>query len=274
MIFDYECVKEATEFIQKQGCLNPSVGVILGSGLGGFADSLTDKQIVTYNTIPHFSASTVPGHAGQLVFGYCQNTPVVVMQGRVHCYEGYSPAQVVFPVRVLRQLGVKKLIITNAAGGINSDFEAGDLMLIDDHLNMMGQNPLVGENDERYGTRFPDMSKAYNPVLKELAIKTAKDLGIKLHKGNYAAMLGPSYETPAEIFMLKTIGADAVGMSTVPEVIVANHMKLDVCGISCITNLAAGIHKGTLKHDHIADAAKKSGEAFSNLLTQLIQKLS
>ncbi|MBI1944321.1 MAG: purine-nucleoside phosphorylase [Deltaproteobacteria bacterium] len=253
-----------------------TVGVVLGSGLGHVADVVVDNggAAVEYGTIPHFPTSSVEGHKGRLVAGSVGGARVLLMQGRVHRYEGYTAAQVVFPVRVLHALGVRRLIVTNAAGGIGDGFVPGDLMLIEDHLNLTGDNPLVGANDARFGPRFPDMSDAYSARLREEADKVAAERSLALRRGVYAGLLGPSYETPAEIRMLKTLGAHAVGMSTVHEVIAANHLGTEVLGISCITNLAAGISKVKLSHDEVKETADRVGQAFSGLVLQLIPRLA
>jgi purine-nucleoside phosphorylase len=225
----------------RAGALKPRVGIVLGSGLGAFADGLSDKISIPYGEIRHFPASSVAGHAGRLVFGTLLGQPLVAMQGRVHAYEGYSPAQVVLPTRVLCLLGIEALVVTNAAGGINASLSPGDLMAITDHINLAGWNPLTGPNLDSLGPRFPDMSRAYHPGLLQLLLECAQQTDVLLRTGVYAIASGPSYETPAEIRMLRTLGADAVGMSTVPEVIAAAHMGVPVAGISCVTNLAAGI---------------------------------
>ncbi|MCC7075037.1 MAG: purine-nucleoside phosphorylase [Deltaproteobacteria bacterium] len=253
-----------------------AVGVVLGSGLGHVADVVEENggKAVEYSAMPHFPTSSVEGHKGRLVAGRVGGARVVLMQGRVHRYEGYSAAQVVFPVRVLHALGVRRLLVTNAAGGLGDGFVAGDLMLIEDHLNLTGDNPLVGANDARFGARFPDLSDAYAARLRELAVKVATERSIALRRGVYAGLLGPSYETPAEIRMLKTLGAHAVGMSTVHEVIAANHLGMEVLGISCITNLAAGISPVKLSHDEVKETATRVGQVFSGLVLQLIPTLA
>lgn len=253
-----------------------AVGVVLGSGLGHVADVVEENggKAVEYGVLPHFPTSSVEGHKGRLVAGQVGGARVVLMQGRVHRYEGYSAAQVVFPIRVLHALGVRRLLVTNAAGGLGDGFVAGDLMLIEDHLNLTGDNPLVGANDARFGPRFPDLSDAYATPLRDVAAKVATERGITLRRGVYAGLLGPSYETPAEIRMLKTLGAHAVGMSTVHEVIAANHLGMEVLGVSCITNLAAGISPVKLSHDEVKDTATRVGQVFSGLVLQLIPKLA
>ncbi|MBL8919426.1 MAG: purine-nucleoside phosphorylase [Myxococcaceae bacterium] len=252
----------------------PKVGLILGSGLGAFADSLTKSVSIPYADLPDFPRSSVAGHAGKLVLGFHEGTlPVVTMQGRVHSYEGYAPWQVGFPARVLCRLGIKALVVTNAAGGINTGFAVGDLMAITDHLNLSGSNPLVGPNDEVLGPRFPDMSHAYDPGFLDLLRAAAKAEQVPLREGVYVSLSGPSYETPAEIRMLRTLGADAVGMSTVPEVIVAAHMGVKVTGISCITNLAAGLSKQKLSHAEVSETADRVKDVFSRLLTRFLSNL-
>ena len=252
----------------------PKLGVILGSGLGAFADSLEKAVSIEYRELPDFPTSSVHGHAGRLVLGYRGNVPVVAMQGRVHFYEGYAPWQVAFPARVLCRLGVKHLTVTNAAGGINKGFKVGDLMAITDHLNLAGFNPLVGPNEDALGPRFPDMSHAYDPAAREVLLGSAKAVGTSLQQGVYVSLSGPSYETPAEIRMLRTLGGDAVGMSTVPEVIVAQHMGVKVTGISCITNLAAGISDQKLSHDEVSEVANKVKDTFTKLLGRFLDDVA
>ena len=252
----------------------PKAGLILGSGLGAFAESLERRVVIPYAELPDFPRSSVVGHAGQLVLGFHQGTlPVVTMQGRVHAYEGYLPWQVSFPARVLCRLGIKGLVVTNAAGGINTGFGVGDLMAITDHLNLSGFNPLVGPNDDSMGPRFPDMSHAYDPAFLAMLRDAAKVEQVAMREGVYVSLSGPSYETPAEIRMLRTLGADAVGMSTVPEVIVAAHMGVKVAGISCITNLAAGLSKQKLSHTEVSETADRVKDVFSRLLTRFLSNL-
>ena len=271
---EYGKAREAARFVEGRTKLRPRIGLILGSGLGAFADALKDTTIVKYQYIPHFPVSTAVGHAGRLVVGTCGGVAVAAMQGRAHYYEGYPIQQVVFPVRVLKLLGVKTLIVTNAAGGISRKLQARGLMLITDHLNLMGANPLAGPNEEEFGVRFPDMTEAYSKKLRETAKKVARRVKLKLYEGVYAAVHGPSYETPAEIRMLGRLGADAVGMSTVPEVIAANHMGMRVLGISCVTNMAAGLAKGKLSHDEVLEAGERVGKEFSGFLAALIPELA
>jgi purine-nucleoside phosphorylase len=252
----------------------PKVGIILGSGLGDFATALQDPTVIPYADLPSFPLSGVQGHAGRLVLGTLDGQGVVAMQGRVHYYEGYSPQDVAFPARVLSALGIKGLVVTNAAGGINSAFQVGDLMAITDHINLAGYNPLIGPNDPKLGPRFPDMSHAYDPKLLALLEQCAIQAGVPLRKGVYCCLAGPSYETPAEIRMLRTLGADAVGMSTVPEVIAAAHMGVKVAGISCITNLAAGLGAHPLSHSEVADVAARVRGVFTRLLERFLPELA
>lgn len=267
-------IEEACSELRKRfGDRAPRVGLILGSGLGSFADSLKNKVVVGYGDIPGFPTSSVKGHAGQLVLGQVGETWALVMQGRVHYYEGYEMSEVVFPTRVLVSLGCKILVVTNAAGGIHPDFEAGDLVLLHDHLNLMGTNPLRGANADSLGPRFPDMSDAYDSRLRALAREVARGENVDLRTGVYAALSGPTYETPAEIRMLRTLGADLVGMSTVPEVIAAGHMGARVIGISCVTNLAAGISPVPLSHEEVAETAGRVEKTFVGLIGALTQRL-
>lgn len=266
-----ECVEAISE---RSGGFIPKVAVILGSGLGEFADALEEKQVIPYFELPHFPAASVQGHAGRLVLGKLDGQPVAAMQGRVHFYEGYAPWQVAFPTRVLCALKIKTLVVTNAAGGINLSFKVGDLMTITDHLNLTGWNPLVGSNDERFGPRFPDMSRTYDPELQKLLHGCATQDGVALRQGVYVGLSGPSYETPAEIRMLRQLGGDAVGMSTVPEVITAAHMGVKVAGISCITNLAAGIGDGALSHDEVSETANKVKHVFGRLLRRFLPQVA
>ncbi|MCX6580080.1 MAG: purine-nucleoside phosphorylase [Candidatus Aminicenantes bacterium] len=268
----YDQIEEAVAFIKSRAPLAPEVGVVLGSGLGEFAESVTEKIIIPYETIPHFKKVSVAGHAGRLVIGKIKDKPTAVMQGRYHYYEGHDIAEVVFPVRVLCRLGIKKLLLTNAAGGINTMLVPGDLMIIRDHINMMGLNPLWGENDDRLGPRFPDMSRVYDANMVEIIAQAMQTMGMGVKKGVYLALSGPSYETPAEIRMLAAMGADAVGMSTVPEAIVARHMGAAVAGISCVSNLAAGISKTPLCHKEVTETANRVKDLFINLLSAVIPK--
>lgn len=266
----YERAEHATRIIRARINVEPRIAVVLGSGLGGFADDFEDAAAVPYEEIPGFMRSTAQGHAGRLVAGKVDSVPIVAMQGRVHYYEGYSLEEVTFPIRTFGLLGIKTLILTNAAGGINVQLTQGGLMVLTDHLNLMGDNPLRGPNDERFGPRFPDMSSVYSPELQELAVEEAKAIGVEMRRGVYCALSGPSYETPAEIHLLRTLGADAVGMSTVPEAIVARHMGLEVLGISCITNLAAGIGDEPINHDEVMATGDRVRESFTELLRRIV----
>lgn len=250
----------------------PEVGVVLGSGLGAFADLLTDAQSLPFSAFPHFPVSSVVGHAGRVVSGRIGGVRAIVLQGRVHGYEGYSPQEVVFPIRVLCRLGIKALVLTNAAGCINPAWAAGDLMRIDDHLNLSGRNPLVGPNESALGPRFPDLSTAYDPRLRRAVAAAAEARGVALRAGTYVCLLGPSYETPAEIRMLRTLGGDAVGMSTVPEAIAAAHMGVPVAGISCLTNMAAGILDQPLSHAEVTETADRVRDQFVALLAELLPR--
>ncbi|NLW24286.1 MAG: purine-nucleoside phosphorylase [Clostridia bacterium] len=266
-------MEKTINFIQDKIKINPQVGLILGSGLGDLAEEVREAVTIPYAEIPGFPVSTVQGHKGQLVIGNLQGVPVFTLQGRFHYYEGYSMDKITFPVRVMQGLGISTLIVTNAAGGINLNFTSGALMLIKDHINLMGDNPLRGKNWEELGPRFPDMTNAYSPRLLKLAQEVAADLKIKVESGVYVALPGPSYETPAEIRFLRTIGADAVGMSTVPEVIVANHGGMEVLGISCITNMAAGVTGKKLSHEEVVETANRVKDNFKTLLLGIIKKL-
>ena len=270
---EFEKVQQAARLIEGRTTLRPRIGLVLGSGLGAFADGLEDATAIPYEQIPHFPVSTAVGHAGRLVVGQCAKISVAVMQGRVHFYEGYSLREVTFPIRVLGALGIRALVFTNAAGGINRKLRARGLLLIRDHLNFQGSNPLVGANDERFGPRFPDMTEAYSKKFRTTAKQVARKLRLRLFEGVYAALHGPSYETPAEIRALARLGADVVGMSTVPEVIVANHMGIEVLGISCVTNMAAGISKQKINHDEVLEAGERVGRQFTAFLRALIPAL-
>jgi purine-nucleoside phosphorylase len=266
----YERAEHATRIIRAQINVEPRIAVVLGSGLGSFADAFEERVNIPYEEIPGFMRSTAEGHAGQLVVGKVDSVPVVAMQGRMHYYEGYSLEEVTFPVRTFKLLGIKTLILTNAAGGINVQLTQGALMVLSDHLNLMGDNPLRGANDERFGPRFPDMSSVYSPELQELVIEEAKAIGVEVRRGIYGALSGPSYETPAEIHLLRNLGADAVGMSTVPEAIVARHMGLEVLGISCITNMAAGIGDEPINHEEVMATGDRVRGTFAELLGKVI----
>lgn len=251
----------------------PDVGVVLGSGLGDFADALTDAVATPYAEIPNWPVSKVIGHAGKLVAGNLAGKRVAALSGRAHFYEGHELRTVTFAIRVLGLLGVKRIILTNAAGGINPSFKPGTLMVMDDHINLLGSNPLIGENDERFGPRFPDMTEVYSKRLRALADEASVARSVPLAHGIYVAVHGPSYETPAEIRFLRTIGADAVGMSTVPEALVARHLGLEVLGISCITNPAAGVLPQPLHHDDVMEVARRVKGEFSSLLEGIIERL-
>lgn len=264
----------AAKFILSKTKLRPKIAIVLGSGLGAFADDLSDSVRIPYEKIPGFPRSTAVGHAGRLVIGQAGNVAVAAMQGRVHFYEGYSAKEVVFPMRVLGRLGICAAILTNAAGGINLDFKQGALVVLRDHINLQGTNPLIGPNDERFGTRFPDMTQAYWMPYRESALTEAKRLGIEIHEGVYAALAGPNYETPAEIHYLRTIGADLVGMSTVPEVIVARQMGIRVLGISCVTNMAAGILDQPINHAEVMETGERVKSQFVGLLRAVIPRIA
>jgi purine-nucleoside phosphorylase len=266
--------KEAVQYIQSNISAVPSTGLVLGSGLGVLADEIKNPVVLKYEDIPGFPVSTVEGHAGQLVFGELEGMQVAAMQGRFHYYEGYSLQEVTFPIRVMNALGVKRLLVTNAAGGVNHDFEPGDLMIIDDHINWLGANPLIGENDAELGPRFPDMSSAYSKGLAKIADEAALSLNIRIQRGTYMANTGPAYETPAEVRMARVLGADAVGMSTVPEVIVAVHGGMEVLGISCISNLAAGMLDQPLSHDEVMDTTSKVQEDFLKLMKETLRRIA
>ncbi|HEV2298529.1 MAG TPA: purine-nucleoside phosphorylase [Candidatus Acidoferrales bacterium] len=264
----------AAKFISAKTRLRPKIALVLGSGLGAFPDELSDAVRIPYERIPHFPHSTVIGHAGCLVIGKSESVPVAVMRGRVHFYEGYSLKEVIFPMRVFSRLGIRAVILTNAAGGINLNFEQGALVVLRDHINLQGVNPLVGPNDERFGARFPDMTDTYYKEYRSAALEEAKRLGIVAHEGVYAGMAGPSYETPAEIRFLRTIGADVVGMSTVPEVIAARHMGMRVLGISCVTNMAAGIFEGPIHHEDVLEAGERMKGQFMALLRAMLPRIA
>lgn len=270
----YARVEQAARTIRARAADEARVAVVLGSGLGGFADDFEAAVKIPYAEIPGFAVSTVEGHAGSLVIGKVGSVPVVAMQGRVHFYEGYSMEEVTFPIRTFKLLGVKTLLLTNAAGGIDVELSQGALMVINDHLNLIGVNPLRGPNDERFGPRFPDLTEVYSRALQEIAVEEARALGIEIRRGVYAALSGPSYETPAEIHMLRSFGADAIGMSTVPEAIVARQMGMDVLGISCITNMAAGISEEPINHEEVMETAERVRVAFTQLLRRIIGRLS
>jgi len=271
---DFSRAESAAQFLLMQTSLRPRIGLVLGSGLGGFADEVAEAVRVPYSSIPFFPRSTAIGHAGQLVIGLAEGVPVAIMQGRVHLYEGYTAQQVAFPVRVLGRMGMHAIILTNAAGGINLEYQQGALVAIRDHINLQGHNPLAGANAERFGLRFPDMTEAYSKPYREMARRVAKGLGQNLYEGVYAGLLGPSYETPAEIRYLRVIGADLVGMSTVPEVIAARHMGIKVLAISCVTNMAAGILDKPLHHLEVLETAERVGGDFTALLRAIIKEIA
>jgi len=271
---EFSRATRAARFIQSRTKLRPKIALVLGSGLGAFADELSSAKRIPYAKIPGFPQSTVFGHASQLVIGKVGDLPVAVMQGRVHLYEGYSAKEVTFPMRVLGRLGIRAAILTNAAGAINRDYSQGALVAIRDHINSQGENPLIGPNDEKFGTRFPDMSEAYAKEFREIARREAERLGIPLHEGVYAALKGPSFETPAEIRYLKAIGADLVGMSTVLEVIAARHMGIRVLGISCATNMAAGILDQPLSHAEVMETTGRVGAQFIALLRAVVPQIA
>jgi len=274
MTDQFTLADSAAQLILHRSPLRPKIGLVLGSGLGAFADSLTDSARIPYSDIPSFPQSTAIGHAGRLVIGNASQVPVAAMQGRVHQYEGYSAQQVAFPIRVFGRMGIKAVILTNAAGGINLGYSQGALVLIQDHINLQGSNPLVGPNDDRFGVRFPDMTRAYSRAFRQIAREEASKLNILLYEGVYAALLGPSYETPAEIDHLRRIGADLVGMSTVAEVIAARHMGLNVLAISCVTNMAAGILDQPLSHAEVMETGERVKSTFEALLRAVLPRIA
>lgn len=262
----YECVRKKTDFV-------PRVAIVLGSGLGDYAESIRVFCELPYGEIEGFPVSTVPGHAGKFIFGYIDEIPVVCMKGRVHFYEGYPISDVVLPARLMKMMGAEILFLTNAAGGVNTSFHAGDLMLIKDHISVFAPNPLIGPNIDELGVRFPDMSTVYDGELQALIKKTAKENQIYLQEGVYAQLTGPSFESPAEIRMMRTLGCDAVGMSTVVEAIAANHMGMRICGISCISNLAAGMTMNPLTHEEVQEAADMAAPNFKKLVTESVKSM-
>ena len=272
--YTYAQYAESAEALRaKLGSFTPKVLLILGSGLGSLGDEVEDAIVVPYEEVPHMKYSTAPGHKGQFVFGRLGGQDVAVMQGRLHTYEGWDFDDVSYPVRVLRLLGAETLLVTNAAGAVNDAFDVGDIMLITDHINFLGRNPLMGPNESDFGVRFCDMSYAYAPYLRQIALDAAEELGQHLEQGVYVATTGPSYETPAEIRMFRIWGASAVGMSTVPEVIVANHCGIDVMGISCITNMAAGVLDQKLSEEEVLETGARVGAEFQALMTRIVEKL-
>ncbi len=260
----YKCVREKVDFV-------PKVAIVLGSGLGDFANKIKVVSELSYDRIDEFPVSTVPGHAGKFIFGYVGDVPVVCMKGRVHYYEGYPISDVVLPIRLMKLLGAEILFLTNAAGGVNTDFHPGDLMMLTDHIACFAPNPLLGPNVDELGKRFPDMSNVYDDDLQEVIREKAKVCDIPIQEGVYTYLTGPSYESPADIRMLRTFGTDAVGMSTVPEAIAANHMGMKICGISCITNMAAGILKQHLNHEEVQETADKAAANFQKLVMEVIK---
>lgn len=269
-----EKLGQAAAFVQEKiGKAKPQIGIILGSGLGGLAGKITEPVCIPYAAVPHMKASTAPGHAGQFVVGRLGGKRVICMQGRLHYYEGHQMQEIVFPVRLMKQLGIRALIVTNAAGGVNKAFSVGDMMLIRDHINFMGTNPLIGPNEETLGERFFDMTYAYEKGLRDLAKRHAGEMGMPLQEGVYAAMMGPSFETPAEIQMLRVLGADAVGMSTVPEVIAASHMRLPVLAVSLITNMAAGVLDQPLSGEEVIEIGKQKGAQMQALVERVIEEM-
>ena len=266
----YQKVSECYDSIKDKIPFVPKVALVLGSGLGNYADTMEIKAEISYSEIKNFPVSTVPGHEGKFIFGYVRKVPFVCMKGRVHYYEGYPITDVVLPARLMKMMGAEILFLTNASGGINQEFGAGSFMLITDHISCFAPNPLIGQNIDELGCRFPDMSKIYDPELNQIIRDTAKEFGIPLKEGVYVQLTGPSFESPAEIRMLKTLGADAVGMSTVVEAIAANHMGMRICGISCVANLAAGMTDQPLTHDEVQEAANKAAPLFQKLITESI----
>ncbi len=274
MADQFTLAESAAQFVLSRTSLRPKIALVLGSGLGGFADSLAEAVRVPYADIPSFPQSTAIGHAGRLVVGNAGGVAVAAMQGRVHLYEGYSPQEVTFPIRVFGRMGMRAVILTNAAGGINLIYSQGALVLIRDHINLQGTNPMVGPNDDRFGVRFPDMTQAYARDYREIARQEGHKLGMTLHEGVYAGLLGPSYETPAEIEYLRRIGADLVGMSTVAEVIAARHMGIKVLAISCVTNMAAGILDQTLSHAEVMETGERVKTTLESLLRAVLPRMA
>ena len=260
----------AADYLLVRTQLRPRIAIVLGSGLGAFANQLDNPVAISFADIPHFPQSTVPGHSGRLVFGTISNIPVAVMQGRVHAYEGYSSDEVTFPIRVLGRMGITQTILTNAAGGINPAFKQGQLILLADHINLTGRNPVSGANDDRFGPRFFDMSEAYSARLRSFAHQAADAMKFRLDEGVYLSVLGPSFETPAEIRAFATLGADLIGMSTVQETIVARHMGIEVLGISCVTNMASGIQKEPLSHEEVMETGRAVEAQLADLLTRVV----
>lgn len=264
----------AAQFVLSQTQLRPNVGIVLGSGLGGFADELSKSVRIPYSQIPGFPRSTAIGHAGQMVIGNADAIPIAAMQGRAHLYEGYTPQQVAFPIRAFGRMGIRAVILTNAAGGINLAYKQGALVVIRDHINLQGHNPLVGENDVCFGIRYPDMTMTYWKPYRQFAREEVQKLGLEIHEGVYAGMLGPSFETPAEIRFLRTIGADVVGMSTISEVIAARHMGMKILAISCVTNMAAGILDQILTHEEVLETGERVKGAFTALVKAVLPRVA
>ena len=267
---NYEKIKAAAEYIRQRVSIRPTIGLVLGSGLGGYADTLEDAVRIPYSQIPNFPVPTIQGHSGALVFGRKCGQEVVVLQGRIHYYEGLPQQEITLPIRVLAALGVKTVVLTNACGGVNLNFQPGDLMLISDHINYSGGNPLIGPNMDEFGPRFPDMSDLYTAALRTQIKEKAQEAGIPLQEGVYAMYSGPSYETPAEIRMFRVMGADTVGMSTVPEAIVAGHCGMQVVGVSCITNMAAGVLPVKLSHEEVTETATRVRAVFQKLVDLIV----
>jgi purine-nucleoside phosphorylase len=271
---EFSQATRAAKFILSKTRLRPGVALVLGSGLGAFAEEFTDPTKIPYKKIPHFPRPTAIGHAGQLVIGSIGKIPVVGMQGRVHLYEGYSAKEVAFPIRVFARMGIKAIILTNAAGGINLNYSEGALVAIRDHINLQARNPLIGQNDDRFGPRFPDMTRAYDPEFRRFVAEEGKKLKLNLHEGVYLALAGPNYETPAEIHAFRTLGADLVGMSTVPEVITARHNEARVLGISCVTNMAAGVTGARLTAEEVFETGARVKNDFVALLRAVIPRIA
>jgi purine-nucleoside phosphorylase len=271
---DFVRAERAAKFILSKTKLRPRIGLVLGSGLGAFANELAGATRIDYKKIPHFPRSTAIGHAGRMVIGKVGTLPVVAMQGRVHFYEGYTPGEVIFPMRVMARMGVRAVLITNAAGGINRDFKQGCLVVLRDHINLQGTNPLIGPNEERFGVRFPDMTQVYWKPYQDAALQEGKRLGVEMSQGVYAALTGPSYETPAEICYLRAIGADLVGMSTAPEVIAAAHLGIRVLGISCVTNMAAGILDQPITAQEVLETGERVKADFVAVLRAVIPRMN
>jgi purine-nucleoside phosphorylase len=271
---EYSRADRAARFIRGRSKLRPRIGLVLGSGLGTFADEFAGAKKIPYASIPHFPQSTAIGHAGKLVLGTVAGVPVAAMQGRVHLYEGYSAKEVAFPMRVFARMGIGAVILTNAAGGINTSYSRGALVVLRDHINLQGANPLIGANEDRFGVRFPDMTHAYDPEFRRFAAQAAKDQKMQLHEGVYLAIAGPNYETPAEIHAFRALGADLVGMSTVPEVLAARHSGMRVLGISCVTNMAAGITGEALTAEEVFETGARVRTQFIGLLTAVIPRVA